>query len=1088
MRIDLARRLRIAAALVLFSAIVASSVPSAFAQTITGTISGTVTGQENMKLAGVAVTAVAPGGRYSATTDQNGFFSINGVAPDTYAVTFTIAGYETYTLQGITVVQGQIANVGSSLNKSLVRIGRTQSRSTGGAFQPTQTTDQYNVGTQQIQTMLGKSGAANEALLLASIPGASFDVNGFPVLRGGRETEEGFQFEGIDFTDAFTHQFVNSLVLNGAGNFQVTPGAGDASIGNVGTGAINIVAKRGTSPAFGQLEGDLRAGRYEHQLRGEYGWASPNGRFSNYASTFFDRNAYNYGGSGADPLLIGVYFTGRSNDRANDVLNNFVYKFGRDNSQSLQLFYDNTQVDFRFGVGVPPTGLPYKDNDAQWLANGQANLGIASPFIQALMPFTYGQNSLTDRIGVGSDRKPINGNQPNETFKLQYSNSLNSSTFLTTKFYRVNSVELFDSPYNQNGVVNGDFSGLQGGQRTGVALDGTKQLGAKNLLGFGGKYEYLTPIFSAPSSTNAAFTFGGFANSIETADFLSAANCPYAGFGLANNVATGSPCGYLLSQGFAPYRIPGNSLNLATGLNTGAPLPLALQLPYADNSTHTPRQDFAFYLKDTFTPTDRLKLDVGLRMDAVNWRSPACDIQWCLPTSFTTSAAGNTYQFDYAKDTRTPRVWQPRAAISFQATKNDALRFSYGRSVQFAPIAAVDTTSPDVRQTWGQFIGIPSRDSTTGTTAMFCGTSAFLGLGIQDQPCKNYAEQLRWENQAFNAGVPIQPLLPTTFNNFDFSYSHMFPHQVSVKLTPFYSKSFNQVAATSNPIVSNGQPLLVNGAPVLGPQIQTNLGKNQVTGLEFFLTKEAAYGLSGSLSLTYQNEFSNVVPTSGSEDFFPSIPPASLQLGNLYRVGFLSPFVGSVALQERTRSGWRINPVLFYNRGFPISPGLITATTIGGKPFNVPNTNLTNSAQLGAAAGADRYVDPRNPGSLFAPNIDATRGTPDANSAGGILSSARITAQLTVEYSSPRNPRSTFGMLVSNLFNQLYAQAPAFNTRFQPVATGIGGPYSGYISTATNPAFFGVRNFTGVVNGNQPYLIQPNNNPRTVDFYYQFNL
>src|ERR1700730_10735477 len=87
MRIDLARRLRIAAALVLFSAIVASSVPSAFAQTITGTISGTVTGQENMKLAGVAVTALAPSGRYNATTDQNGFYSINGVTPDTYAVT-----------------------------------------------------------------------------------------------------------------------------------------------------------------------------------------------------------------------------------------------------------------------------------------------------------------------------------------------------------------------------------------------------------------------------------------------------------------------------------------------------------------------------------------------------------------------------------------------------------------------------------------------------------------------------------------------------------------------------------------------------------------------------------------------------------------------------------------------------------------------------------------------------------------------------------------------------------------------------------------------------------------------------------------
>ena len=67
----------------------------------------------------------------------------------------------------------------------------------------------------------------------------------------------------------------------------------------------------------------------------------------------------------------------------------------------------------------------------------------------------------------------------------------------------------------------------------------------------------------------------------------------------------------------------------------------------------------------------------------------------------------------------------PRTAVD----PNDALRFSYGRSVQFAPIAAVDTTSPDARQTWGQFLGVPSRDSTTGTTAMFCGNQvAYLGL------------------------------------------------------------------------------------------------------------------------------------------------------------------------------------------------------------------------------------------------------------------------------------------------------------------------------------------------------------------------
>jgi len=463
------------------------------------------------------------------------------------------------------------------------------------------------------------------------------------------------------------------------------------------------------------------------------------------------------------------------------------------------------------------------------------------------------------------------------------------------------------------------------------------------------------------------------------------------------------------------------------------------------------------------------------------------------PTAFTANSAGvpTSFAFNYDADTRNPRVLQPRLAVAWQATRNDALRFSYGRSVQFPAIAQVDVTSPEVAYT--AFRSIPSRDSVTGTTAQFCSVAAQIGaLSSFNAPCASYADQLFWENQAAVEGIPITPLKPVTFNNFDFSYSHLFPHQVSVKITPFYNKSYNQIAATAQQLVKNGVPVVnINGNPVLGPQFNSNLGKSQIMGTEFLLTKEAAYGLSGSLSLTYQNEFSNVVPTTASEDFFPSIPPASLQLGNLYRVGFLSPFVGALALQERTRSGWRINPVIYYNHGYPISPGLLTATFVNGKPFNLPNTNVTNPAGLGGSAGADRYVDPRNPGPVFNPNIAATRGTPDKAAAGGVLSAARFTpVQITFEYQSPRNPRAgTFGAVVFNVFNQLYGQ-PALNTRYQPIATGIAGPYSGYSSSANQvqPGFYGISNFYPFRGGNRAYLLTPNGLPRTVQFYYQLNL
>ncbi|MDP9104624.1 MAG: TonB-dependent receptor [Candidatus Eremiobacteraeota bacterium] len=1070
-------------------AFVLCSMPSAFAQTTTGNITGTVTdSQGNTKLAGVAVSAVAPSARYSATTDQNGFFSISGVSPDTYTITFTTKGYETYSLTGVTVVQGQAASTPVALNKALQNIGRTVARSNSAAFQPSQTTDQYNVGQAGITTVLGKSSGSNEANLLASIPGASFDSSGYPVLRGGREYEEGFQYEGIDYTDAFTHQFTNSLILNGAQNFQVSPGAGDASIGNAGTGAINVVAKRGTNPHFGRLEGDIYAGRFSHELDLEYGWASPNGRYSNYSSLFANRGSFHYGGPGTDPITLGAFFTGRTYQWSNDIINNFVYKFGKDNSQSLQFFYNNTQLDIKQGIGVPPKGIPYKDNDwffinnATAVNNGPLPFNLTNAQVQALTPFVFGQTSLTQRLGGQADlRGPQNYNQPNETFKLQYSNNLNATTFVTAKFYRVDNTALFDFPATGNGYYFSDQVSMQGGQRVGFALDGTKQLGSKNLLGFGGKFDFLRPIYSQPSASAALFAFSGyfFNNSnqgLNMYDFLpNDASCP------------GGPnfCGYLLGQlpgqtlG-TPFRghSLGNAFSPATGTNSGAPLPAALQLPYSDESTNTLRQDFAFYVKDTFSPTDRLKVDLGLRMDGVNWKMPTCDINWCNPTSQVGAVPNAGYQFNYDSETRQPRVIQPRFATSFQATKNDAFRFSYGRSVQFPPIASVDVSGS--RTAYTPFNGIPSRDAYTGTTAQYCGVT-------QDQTCRDYADQLYWSNQAA-LGVPIAPLKPTTYNNYDFSYSHLFPHQVSVKLTPFYNKSYNQIATTQLPIVKNGVPQLdASGIPLLGPALTTNLGRSSIVGTEFLLTKEAAYGLSGSLSLTYQNAFSNVVPTSPSEDFFPTIPAASLYLGNLYRVGYLSPFVGTLALQERTRTGWRINPVLFYNHGYPIGSGLLTATTVNGVNYNVPNTNVTNSSQLNGSNGAPQYVDPRNPGTIFNPNIAARRGEAESASAGGQLSAARFApVQLTIEYTSPKNPRSTFGAVVLNVFNQLYGQ-PVYNSRYQPVATGVAAPYSGYSSTATNPNYYGTFNYT-LRGGNRIYTLNPSGVPRTVDFYYQLNL
>jgi hypothetical protein len=1051
-------------------ALAASIAAPVLADTTTGNISGTVTTTTGAPVANLDVVAVAPSGRFTTKTDAKGFFSIVGVNPDTYSVTFSGNGYSPATVNGVTVNPTQTTTVNQQVSAQLKTIGSTTSRATGvSAFQPQQPVDTYSVNSNQITTLLGKPHGTSETNLLISLPGASLDKSGYPVLRGGRENDEGFQFEGIDYTDAFTNQFVNNLRLNGVGNFQLTPGAGDPSLGNTGTGAINATVKRGSYPHFGSAEVDVGGPLYQHFGTAEYGFATPDGRFSSYNTYNAENNGNTTcGRSGIDINTIGCqqaynYYVNR------DLISNNVFKFGgnsrngNNNNQSLQLFYQNSLARFSainnfgrntFRVGDPVFDANYIPNliGPNTAANRQIFAGIT-----ALEP---GQTAFcvdfTTNCAIAQmlNRPPNTQIQPNETMKIQYSNALNSSTFVTAKLYKVNATAIFDEPDAAPAALSfgnvGDADVIQGGQRTGFALDFTKQLGTKHLLGFGGKYEFIHPIDSYLSAT-----IGDIAACCGSSDFA---------FG-----------------DFVPASAGGTGY-LATYFPGGVP-----RVPLYDQNPTINRKDFAFYLSDQFQASDKLKITGGLRVDGTRMNYPNLhDGAYNVPGGYSSGSyfpigtgvdsLGNPDPTKdiYADISQYPTlsVLEPRFGFAYQFTPRDSLTFSYGRSTELPPISFVDNHFPTAP--FAAFKGIPS-------TTPVCGPTG-------DRVCRDYADQLYWDYQNTD-GIPYTPAKAETFSNFDASLQHDFGRGIAAKLTPFYRRGYDVLVQTATQKLINGAPAFdANGNPILNPNVTSNAGINRTTGVEFYLTKTAAFGLSGSLSLTYINEFTNVIPTVSSEDFFPSIPPPSLALGNVYRVGFLSPFNGVLAMQYKWRSGWRVNPIIGFNVGYPYGSGLITATQINGQAVNVPNTNVSIQPAIGGSPAATRYVDPANPGSIYAPNVAATRGTPENNSPGGTLTNSRVNlANLSVEYNKPGS-RSTIGLLVSNLFNNVYG-IPTLNGRYQPVATGISGPRTGTTSpAATFGEAFGYVNYPALRYGTSPYLETPSGNPTQYRLYYQITL
>ena len=222
------------------------------------------------------------------------------------------------------------------------------------------------------------------------------------------------------------------------------------------------------------------------------------------------------------------------------------------------------------------------------------------------------------------------------------------------------------------------------------------------------------------------------------------------------------------------------------------------------------------------------------------------------------------------------------------------------------------------------------------------------------------------------------------------------------------------------------------------------------------------------------------------EDFFPPIPGQSLALGNQYRVGFVSPLTASAALSYRTHSGLKFNPIVTYSRGYPSGVGNVTAAYINGIPYNLTNTNAANVAAFGQTLSPN-YIDPQNPGSVFAPNIAAKRGTAETSSAGGIIVDPRFTTNMSIEFSPPGS-HNTFGILATNLFNQTYSSVPSYNSRYQPVATGIAGPKTGQSTTPINYPNEGFQQYTPTQFGQDPYRILNSAAPTTYRLYYQLAL
>ena len=954
----------------------------------TGNLQGTVlVAQAKVPLEGAAVTVAAPSGTYTARTNTRGFFSILGLNVDTYTVSIEAPGYESLALPGVTITGDQTNDLGPlSLSKKLKTIASTTTRSQTGAFQPGQTTDSYTVSGSRVTQSTGKTDTTNENNIVLSVPGVTLTDGGAPTIRGGAPTEVGYQLDGINFAEPFDGGNGSYNRVNGLGSIQVVEGAGDATQGNVGSGVINVIPRRGTSPGFADFDTEMGGPNFSHQLAFDYGTASSNGSVSNYFSYVGDRFVPYYGYHTQDLQEYGNTF-GIGYQVENQLLDNFVVKFGSGRRQSLQVLYSNQDIQAFGDAG----GVVTNPNVPGYLSYYPTNPFDGNEEIVPILAEFYGPAAAAayPSLVALNPNTPANPNSPvtqseehtagNTRFlKLEYDNAIDSNTYLALKYFNWAQVSDLSENYS---VLPGNLASyaVEGGSRSGVILDLSRQIGSHLTLQLDGSYQDIDPVFD--SFVPAVTFFGpGFIGPVTAqpnyADFL--------------------PGGYLSTY------FPG-----------GAP-----RIPnWGDDNHGSFFQEYGAGLRLQYSATDRLKFDVGFR-DEQEYK------HWINPYAASASNPFDLNPSAFTPATNDPHVSQPRGSVSYTIDNNDSVRFGYGRSAIFPD--GFTSGTPFTTAGLQPFVNIPAKPGAA------CGLANFGGTF----PCKTYAQELYWEGDILNAPDLGEPY-PAIYSNYDLTFQHRFANGFGMHVTPFYK------LGTSLPDAS-----LINVLPGGIDLFQTTSQSfNRTTGVEFELTTpEHPFGFAGFASATYQNVLQSAPPLTADEDTIPQLPPATLALGDVYRAGYVSPVNLRIGGTYNFHNGLSITPVLQYDIGFPYNIGDVIAAEIApGVYANVPQVNfgpgLSTIAGYQNQTGSNvstNYYDPAFPGTTSHPLIAATRGTPASASNGGVLWNPNLEANLTVQY---KRNRSVVGLAITNLFGNAYnGSIPLINPYYQPVANGLSGP------------------------------------------------
>ena len=239
---------------------------------------------------------------------------------------------------------------------SIKEIGHVTARSSANLVQPGQTADVYNLTSTQFNAAQGgdfvHKTLYNYLQSVAGITGSGMYAQ--PRVRGGLATDVAYEFDGIPINDRLTGFFTTNLANIGVGSVEVYTGGYSARYGLAAQGVFNSVVKRGTYPAFGYLSTAVNAPTYGHYISGEYGWATPDNKYSAYLAFDGSNTANEYWYSQYYFPNINLFgFNGPGPVKTQDLVGNFHWRPNQ--RDDIQFLIQNGVGTFNFNYAMAGT-------------------------------------------------------------------------------------------------------------------------------------------------------------------------------------------------------------------------------------------------------------------------------------------------------------------------------------------------------------------------------------------------------------------------------------------------------------------------------------------------------------------------------------------------------------------------------------------------------------------------------------------------------------------------------------------------------------------------------------------------------------